>query len=104
MVGAHRYLIFESGYTREQRMGKTSNLSPDLHQIILRIYDTAADPSVWQNVLNEIVDSVGAQGSVVFEWKDQDGNKALTAPFYSSFYSEEALGLYIDKCLSLIHI
>ena len=82
-------------------MGKMSNLSPDLHQIILRIYDTAADPSVWQNVLNEIVDSVGAQGAVIFEWQDRDGNKALTAPFFSSFYSEAALGLYIDKYQAL---
>ena len=81
MVGAHIYSIFESEYKKEQRMGKMSNLSPDLHQIILRIYDTAADPSAWQNVLNEIVDSVGAQGSVIFEWQDRDGNCLLyTSP------------------------
>ena len=75
----------------------TGHLSTDSSDAILRIYDTAADPSLWQNVLDDIVESVGAQGSVIFEWQNQNGSQHLTSPFFSNFYSAKALACIIHK-------
>lgn len=76
-------------------------ISPDLHEMILRIYDAAADPSLWCGVLDDVVARAGAQGSVMFEWQNINGRQALSTPFYSDFYTPEALSMYVVKCMEL---
>ncbi len=70
-------------------------------QLILRIYDTVADSNRWAEVLDEVVDRVSAQGSIIFEWADTVDGRVLTAPLHSGLYSQDVLSVYLSKCQDL---
>jgi DNA-binding CsgD family transcriptional regulator/PAS domain-containing protein len=69
----------------------------DLEEFVLRIYDTVADTNLWQPVLNEFVDRIGAHGCIIFEWEGADEGKHLTAPIFSGSYTNEALKIYLQR-------
>lgn len=73
----------------------------DLQALILRIYDTVADEALWPEVLDELVNRVGAQGCILFEWSGDAGSKHLTTPFFSKFYTADGLSTYLGKCAHL---
>lgn len=72
-----------------------------LNDLTLKIYDAVADPDRWQPALDQLVDEVGAHGSVVFEWRPENGDDRLTAPLHSGRYSESALAFYLKNCAHL---
>lgn len=69
--------------------------------LTLKIYDAVADPTVWQPVLDEVVDRTGAHGSIVFEWHEAGPSRHLVAPLHSGRYPDDMLSLYLDKCAHL---
>ena len=76
-------------------------MQDDIQEMTLRIYDAVADASVWSSVLDRLVDRIGAQGSIIFEWADTDAARALRADLHSDSYSQEAVALYLEKCAHL---
>ncbi len=76
-------------------------MTDQLQDLVLKIYDTVADDKLWPGVLDQLVHRVGAQGCILFEWKNDEGRKQLTTPFFSEFYSEEGLSVYLQKCAHL---
>lgn len=68
-----------------------------IHEMTLRIYDTVADASIWPEVLDRFVSTVGAQGSIIFEWEGGEADRRLCAPLYSGFYNADALRVYLEK-------
>lgn len=73
----------------------------DLRDLTLEIYDSVANPENWAPVLDQLVDRIGAQGSIVFEWSAGAGDMRLAAPLHSGFYSQDMLGTYLSKCQHL---
>lgn len=72
-----------------------------LQQDILRVYDAIADQSLWAEIMDRFVERVGAKGSIIFEWDDVNGQKQLTAPLHSGFYTQDTLRAYLQKCAHL---
>lgn len=72
-------------------------MDENVHEAIRRIYDTLQNQARWPSVLDEFVDRVNAQGSIVFEWRHSDDEKLLTAPLFSGFYSHDILKTYLNK-------
>ncbi|WP_029062474.1 helix-turn-helix transcriptional regulator [Labrenzia sp. DG1229] len=73
-------------------------MSDEIQDLTLKIYDAVADPGRWGAALDQLVDRVGAQGSIIFEWEDSEGDHRLTAPIHSGFYSSDAISVYLSKC------
>lgn len=73
----------------------------ELQQATLRVYDTVANPSIWPEMLDCLVERIGAQGCIFFEWVDAEESRRLTAPIFSGFYSAEGLQTYLRKCAHL---
>ena len=69
----------------------------EVQEMTLRIYDTVADGSIWPEVLDRFVQTVGAQGSIIFEWEGGEADRKLSAPLYSGFYNADALKVYLEK-------
>ncbi len=78
-----------------------TSMEDECHDLVLRVYDTIIDPSLWPSVLDRFVDLVGAQGSIVFDWDDREPDSRLVAPFFSGFYDAEILATYLEKCAHL---
>lgn len=76
-------------------------MSKELRELTLKIYDAVVSPTDWPEVLDRLVDRIGAQGSIIFEWQGHDGEISLTAPIHSGFYSASALETYLAKCQHL---
>lgn len=76
-------------------------MTQEIRDLTLEIYDAIADPLAWTGVLDQLVERIGAQGSIIFEWSQGDGNMSLTAPFHSGFYTNAALNTYLVKCQHL---
>lgn len=76
-------------------------MSDELRDLTLRIYDAVANQQLWSPALDQLVDRVGAQGSIIFTWSASDGDMKLTAPIHSGFYSSESLKTYLSKCQHL---
>ncbi|MGC3940636.1 helix-turn-helix transcriptional regulator [Roseobacter sp. EG26] len=70
----------------------------ELRDLTLKVYDAVANQGLWSSVLDQLVEQVGAQGSIVFEWVEEGGNPKLTAPIHSGFYSSDILEVYLSKC------
>ena len=73
----------------------------DVADLTLKIYDTVADEKAWDAVLDHFVDRVGAQGCILFEWRDTPDGRRLAAPFFSGFYNAPELEIYLAKCAHL---
>lgn len=73
----------------------------DLQELTLKVYDTVADDRGWAEALDHLVDRIGAQGCILFEWADIAGQRRLTTPFHSSFYTADGLSVYLQKCAHL---
>ncbi len=84
----------------QKREGRPE-LSKEIHDLTLRIYDAVADQRLWSSILDQIVERAGAQGSIIFEWVTENGEMKLTAPIHSGFYSAAALDTYLAKCQHL---
>lgn len=76
-------------------------MTNQLQELVLRIYDTVADEKVWPIVLDQLVHRLGAQGCILFEWKNEQGRSQLTTPFFSEYYSADGLTIYLQKCAHL---
>ena len=60
--------------------------------LILKIYDTVADPTLWPAVLDRISEGVGARGCLMFEI---DAARSLTPTHFSSLYEAEIIAGYL---------
>ncbi|WP_425101649.1 helix-turn-helix transcriptional regulator [Tropicibacter sp. S64] len=69
-----------------------------IHDVVLRVYDAAADDALWPDVLQQIADECGAVGCIVFEWDGMPHNRVLRPTVASSYYDLAAIGTYIEKC------
>lgn len=72
-------------------------LSREILDLTLKIYDTIADQQLWSPMLDQLVDRIGAQGSIIFDWPQSAGERKLTAPLHSGYYPSKALGVYLAR-------
>ena len=68
-----------------------------VRDLILDIYDTALDPKVWPDVLDEIATFIGARGAFLFELEGEEPERSITAPCYSSKYKAEMVLGYLSR-------
>ncbi|MEM6667115.1 MAG: helix-turn-helix transcriptional regulator [Pseudomonadota bacterium] len=73
-------------------------MSDRVHNTVLRIYDAAADSTLWPDVLQEFADQIDAVGCIVFEWKGAIPERQISAPIASSYYDPKAIEKYILEC------
>lgn len=66
-----------------------------IHEIILRVYDAAADESLWPDTLQSIASEVDALGCIFFEWEHSALGRSLKAPLASSYYDHDAIRTYV---------
>ncbi|MEM6938773.1 MAG: LuxR C-terminal-related transcriptional regulator [Pseudomonadota bacterium] len=71
-------------------------MSDAVQDMILRIYDTIADQSLWPDVLSDISRDIDAFGCIVFEWTGTP--RQLTTTAASSDHDMEILNGYIARC------
>ncbi|MEM7210630.1 MAG: hypothetical protein AAF479_01875, partial [Pseudomonadota bacterium] len=74
-------------------------MSEDMRALILDVYDTVADPSRWQEVLDKFAAALDARGFVVFELQGYGEDRLLTASHFSSSHQPGLLQSYIDVYL-----
>ena len=55
-------------------------------ELVLDIYDTVVDASLWPGVLEKFAARIGALGCIVFEWRGEGDARRLAAPLFSSGY------------------
>ena len=67
-----------------------------MRDLILDVYDTVADPSLWQGVLDKFADALDAKGFVIFELHGYGDDRQLTASHFSSYHQLDLLNSYID--------
>ena len=72
-------------------------MSDDMRDLILDVYDTVADPSRWQGVLDKFAASLDAKGFVIFELHGYGNERELSASHFSSFHQIDLLQAYIDE-------
>ncbi|WP_282046014.1 helix-turn-helix transcriptional regulator [Roseibium album] len=73
-------------------------MSDEIQDLTLKIYVPLQTRGRWGAALDQLVDRVGAQGSIIFEWEDSEGDRRLTAPIHSGYYSSDAISVYLSKC------
>lgn len=74
-------------------------MSQDMRDLILDVYDTVADPSLWQSVLDKFAAALDAKGFVVFELHGYGEERVLSASHFSSYHQPDLLQAYIDVYL-----
>lgn len=74
----------------------SSGAKPDVDKLILRIYDTALDTSVWPDLLQDIARFCNARSSFMFELEGDDTNRVLSAVRFSSYNVPEVVQSYLD--------
>ena len=74
-------------------------MSQDMRDLILDVYDTVADPSLWQSVLDKFAAALDAKGFVVFELHGYGDARVLSASHFSSYHQPDLLQAYIDVYL-----
>ncbi len=70
----------------------------DIQEIILPIYDAAADSRLWPDVLQSLADRINAVGCIVFERSTGPEKRSLVATLASSYYDPAAIQTYVDRC------
>lgn len=70
-----------------------------INDIILQVYDAAADDRLWPQVLQRVAEEVDALGCIVFEWQETADDRTLAVSLASSGYDLKAIGTYLAKCL-----
>ena len=63
---------------------------------VLGIYDAVADHTLWPQVLDEFANRINGFGCIVFEWTLDPDARHLSAPLWSTAYTAEGIGRYID--------
>lgn len=58
----------------------------ELNDLILAIYDTTIEPSGWPAVLERVSRNIGASGAFIFELQERDGQRHISAPYFSANY------------------
>ncbi len=66
-------------------------------ELVLEIYDTVADQTLWPGVLSKLAEKIDARGCIVFEWSHADNQRQLIVPHASSWYQRELLEGYVQK-------
>ncbi len=70
-----------------------------LNELILQIYDTVADQSLWPDVLDKCAHAVGAQSSAVFDQVGAPTSEIFTLSHSSNTYSQFGMDAYVDSFL-----
>lgn len=66
-------------------------------ELILSVYDTVTNPSLWPSVLDQFIHDIDARGSIIFSWEHSHGNRTLVAPAYSSSYDSDVMAMYLKR-------
>ncbi|MEM7188823.1 MAG: helix-turn-helix transcriptional regulator [Pseudomonadota bacterium] len=67
------------------------------NDLILKIYDAAADSSLWPWVLERVSHECSAVGSIIFDVADDGENRTLSTSHISSGYDPELLESYLGR-------
>lgn len=67
------------------------------HETILKIYDAAADHSLWPDVLQRIADGANAMGSVVLRHSGHGPDMILSAPYVSNDVHKGVIDEYLKE-------
>ncbi|MEM9059574.1 MAG: helix-turn-helix transcriptional regulator [Pseudomonadota bacterium] len=71
-------------------------MSDEMRDLVLDVYDTVADPSLWQGVLDRFAAVLDAKGFVIFELHGYGDERVLSASHFSSYHQPDLLQAYID--------
>ena len=69
----------------------------EYRDIVLDIYQTVSDPTLWPVVLDRLRDTISARGVVIFEWQLAGDDRTLIAPHFSTNYEPEILSGYLER-------
>jgi DNA-binding CsgD family transcriptional regulator len=65
-------------------------------QIILDIYDTVADDSLWPGVLDRLADEFGVLGCIIFDVHGEGANRTLHCPYFGANYDPRLVAYYLE--------
>lgn len=71
-------------------------MTDQVRDLVLDIYDTVADTSLWPGVLDKFSESVDARGCIVFELQSYGTSREIKASQYSEKYDPAVLSGYIE--------
>ena len=74
-----------------------SGTKPEVDDLILRIYDTALNPRVWPELLQDIAHYCNARGAFIFELEGQGRDRRLNAVRASAIFDPQIVRQYLMK-------
>ncbi|MEM7256338.1 MAG: hypothetical protein AAF404_03015, partial [Pseudomonadota bacterium] len=72
-----------------------------IKNFVLDVYNAVADQKQWPVVFDRLAELVDARGCILFEWRNEEGQKNLHAPLITSGYQHELVYAYINKYSSV---
>ncbi len=69
----------------------------EYRDVVLDIYQTVSDPSLWPAVLDRIRDTISARGVIIFEWQLAGQDRQLVAPHFTTNYLPDVLAGYLER-------
>ena len=72
-----------------------SGAKPDANDLILRIYDTALNPRIWPELLQDIARFCNARGAFIFEMEGQGEDRRLNAVRASAIFDPDIVRQYL---------
>ena len=72
-------------------------MSDNTHETILKIYDAAADDTLWPDVLQRIADGANAAGSLVLRHSGYGSGMKFSAPYVSNDVHKGVIDEYLDE-------
>ncbi|MCA8926603.1 MAG: helix-turn-helix transcriptional regulator [Alphaproteobacteria bacterium] len=72
-------------------------LGSDLNDLIVAIYDTIQNQSLWPEVLTRFADAIGARGCIVSEIEGLGDARRIVTPYVCTRYSQEQIQRYLDS-------
>ena len=70
-------------------------MNEPIRDLVLEIYDTVTDPSRWGAVLDRVADKVDARGVILFDLIEKDGDRRLSAQYFSDVFKPEIIYPYM---------
>ena len=70
-------------------------MNEPIRDLVLEIYDTVTDPTRWGAVLDRVSAKVGARGVIIFDLIEKDGERRLSAQYFSDVFKPEVIYPYM---------
>lgn len=70
-------------------------MNEPIRDLVLEIYDTMTDPRRWGAVLDRIAAKVNAEGIIIFDLIEREGDRRLSARYFSDVFKPEIVYPYM---------